>query len=56
MVAFVSICHDTSPGLCMGRAVTHNCVAGYQAVALERQEAARLGEMFVSLVTGSEVS
>ena len=53
-MAFLSICHDTSPELCMVRVVTHNCRAGYQAVALERQEAARLGEMFVSLVTGSE--
>ena len=56
MVAFLSICHDTCPGLCLVRAVNHNCGAGYQAVALERQEAARLGEMFLSLVTGSEAS
>ena len=53
---FFSICHDTSPRLCMVRVLTRNYGAGYQAVALEMQEAARLGEMFLSLVTGSEVS
>lgn len=40
----------------MVRVLTRNYGAGYQAVALEMQEAARLGEMFLSLVTGSEVS
>lgn len=33
---------------------THNCGVGYKTVALERHEAATLGEMFSSCLTGSK--
>lgn len=47
---------SSSPRLCMVSVFTGNCGAGYDAVALKRQEAATLGEMLSSFLTGSKAS
>lgn len=42
----------SSPWLCLVGVFPHNCGAAYKTVALERHEAASLGEMFSSCLTG----